>query len=155
MVSIDMPAGPSEVLVIADKHANPVHIAADLLSQVLIVIIYPIITVPSLYFSLFKNVCLPADHSLQSTHPFLSVPFSLPVNRSLYFCISVHSIPLSLSMSVSLPAPSLRLQLPISVSSFPFSSSSLLPPPLPHPHLHSLSLPPLHLSPSLSILSSQ
>ena len=35
MVSIDMPAGPSEVLVIADKHANPAHIAADLLSQVL------------------------------------------------------------------------------------------------------------------------
>lgn len=34
MVSIDMPAGPSEVLVIADKHASPVHIAADLLSQV-------------------------------------------------------------------------------------------------------------------------
>ncbi|XP_057970261.1 histidinol dehydrogenase, chloroplastic-like isoform X2 [Malania oleifera] len=33
MVSIDMPAGPSEVLVIADKHANPAHIAADLLSQ--------------------------------------------------------------------------------------------------------------------------
>ncbi|XP_020253015.1 histidinol dehydrogenase, chloroplastic-like [Asparagus officinalis] len=33
MVSIDMPAGPSEVLVIADKHANPTHIAADLLSQ--------------------------------------------------------------------------------------------------------------------------
>ncbi|CAM8994736.1 hypothetical protein QQ045_008499 [Rhodiola kirilowii] len=33
MISIDMPAGPSEVLVIADKHANPVHIAADLLSQ--------------------------------------------------------------------------------------------------------------------------
>ncbi|ONK65204.1 uncharacterized protein A4U43_C07F34750 [Asparagus officinalis] len=33
MVSIDMPAGPSEVLVIADKHANPVYIAADLLSQ--------------------------------------------------------------------------------------------------------------------------
>ncbi|KAG6514910.1 hypothetical protein ZIOFF_025285 [Zingiber officinale] len=33
MVSIDMPAGPSEVLVIADRHANPVHIAADLLSQ--------------------------------------------------------------------------------------------------------------------------
>ncbi|KAL8108803.1 hypothetical protein AgCh_025046 [Apium graveolens] len=33
MVSIDMPAGPSEVLVIADKQANPVHIAADLLSQ--------------------------------------------------------------------------------------------------------------------------
>ncbi|KAF9601755.1 hypothetical protein IFM89_022869 [Coptis chinensis] len=33
MVSIDMPAGPSEVLVIADKYANPVHIAADLLSQ--------------------------------------------------------------------------------------------------------------------------
>jgi len=30
-----MPAGPSEVLVIADKHANPAHIAADLLSQVL------------------------------------------------------------------------------------------------------------------------
>lgn len=35
MVSIDMPAGPSEVLVIADKYASPVHIAADLLSQVL------------------------------------------------------------------------------------------------------------------------
>lgn len=33
MVSIDMPAGPSEVLVIADKEANPVHVAADLLSQ--------------------------------------------------------------------------------------------------------------------------
>ena len=34
MVSIDMPAGPSEVLVIADEHASPVYIAADLLSQV-------------------------------------------------------------------------------------------------------------------------
>lgn len=34
MVSIDMPAGPSEVLVIADKNANPAHVAADLLSQV-------------------------------------------------------------------------------------------------------------------------
>jgi len=34
MVSIDMPAGPSEVLVIADKHAIPSHVAADLLSQV-------------------------------------------------------------------------------------------------------------------------
>ncbi|KAI4322024.1 hypothetical protein L6164_021752 [Bauhinia variegata] len=33
MVSIDMPAGPSEVLVIADKNAMPHHIAADLLSQ--------------------------------------------------------------------------------------------------------------------------
>ncbi|KAA8537069.1 hypothetical protein F0562_029547 [Nyssa sinensis] len=33
MVSIDMPAGPSEVLVIADKYASPIHIAADLLSQ--------------------------------------------------------------------------------------------------------------------------
>ncbi|CAM6092389.1 unnamed protein product [Calypogeia fissa] len=33
MVSIDMPAGPSEVLVIADEHASPVHVAADLLSQ--------------------------------------------------------------------------------------------------------------------------
>ena len=32
-VSIDMPAGPSEVLVIADSKANPVFIAADLLSQ--------------------------------------------------------------------------------------------------------------------------
>ncbi len=31
--AIDMPAGPSEVLVIADKFANPVFIAADLLSQ--------------------------------------------------------------------------------------------------------------------------
>ena len=34
MISIDMPAGPSEVLVIADRYASPVHIAADLLSQV-------------------------------------------------------------------------------------------------------------------------
>ncbi|XP_027917529.1 histidinol dehydrogenase, chloroplastic-like [Vigna unguiculata] len=33
MVSIDLPAGPSEVLVIADKHAIPRHVAADLLSQ--------------------------------------------------------------------------------------------------------------------------
>ena len=33
MVSIDMPAGPSEVLVIADKHASPAFVAADLLSQ--------------------------------------------------------------------------------------------------------------------------
>jgi histidinol dehydrogenase len=31
--AIDMPAGPSEVLVIADEHANPVFVAADLLSQ--------------------------------------------------------------------------------------------------------------------------
>jgi histidinol dehydrogenase len=31
--AIDMPAGPSEVLVIADKYANPIFIAADLLSQ--------------------------------------------------------------------------------------------------------------------------
>lgn len=30
---IDMIAGPSEILVIADKGANPVHVAADLLSQ--------------------------------------------------------------------------------------------------------------------------
>ncbi len=32
-VAIDLPAGPSEVLVIADKTANPVFVAADLLSQ--------------------------------------------------------------------------------------------------------------------------
>jgi histidinol dehydrogenase len=32
-VAIDMPAGPSEVLVIADKTGNPAYIAADLLSQ--------------------------------------------------------------------------------------------------------------------------
>lgn len=32
-VAIDMPAGPSEVAVIADKTANPAFIAADLLSQ--------------------------------------------------------------------------------------------------------------------------
>lgn len=32
-ISIDMPAGPSEVLVIADKQANPAYVAADLLSQ--------------------------------------------------------------------------------------------------------------------------
>jgi histidinol dehydrogenase len=31
--SIDMPAGPSEVLVVADEKANPAFIAADLLSQ--------------------------------------------------------------------------------------------------------------------------
>ena len=33
MVSIDMIAGPSEILVIADGKSNPVHVAADLLSQ--------------------------------------------------------------------------------------------------------------------------
>jgi len=33
MVGIDMPAGPSEVLVIADGGADPSHVAADLLSQ--------------------------------------------------------------------------------------------------------------------------
>lgn len=32
-VDIDMIAGPSEILVIADKNANPAHVAADLLSQ--------------------------------------------------------------------------------------------------------------------------
>jgi phosphoribosyl-ATP pyrophosphohydrolase/phosphoribosyl-AMP cyclohydrolase/histidinol dehydrogenase len=32
-VSIDMPAGPSEVLVIADSSANPAFVASDLLSQ--------------------------------------------------------------------------------------------------------------------------
>jgi len=32
-VAIDMPAGPSEVLIIADKTANPDFVAADLLSQ--------------------------------------------------------------------------------------------------------------------------
>ena len=31
--SIDMPAGPSEVLIIADSNANPAFVAADLLSQ--------------------------------------------------------------------------------------------------------------------------
>ena len=33
LVSIDMIAGPSEILVIADKNTNPAHAAADLLSQ--------------------------------------------------------------------------------------------------------------------------
>ena len=33
MVAIDMPAGPSEVLVVADADAPPAHVAADLLSQ--------------------------------------------------------------------------------------------------------------------------
>ena len=33
LVSIDMIAGPSEILVIADKKSNPKHIASDLLSQ--------------------------------------------------------------------------------------------------------------------------
>lgn len=32
-VSIDMPAGPSEVLVVADRDANPAFVASDLLSQ--------------------------------------------------------------------------------------------------------------------------
>lgn len=32
-VAIDMPAGPSELLVIADETANPAYVAADLLSQ--------------------------------------------------------------------------------------------------------------------------
>lgn len=32
-VSIDMPAGPSEVMVIADESANPAFVASDLLSQ--------------------------------------------------------------------------------------------------------------------------
>ncbi len=32
-LAIDMPAGPSEVLIIADKTANPAFVAADLLSQ--------------------------------------------------------------------------------------------------------------------------
>src|SRR5690606_13352049 len=31
--SIDMPAGPSEVLVLADETSNPVYVAADLLAQ--------------------------------------------------------------------------------------------------------------------------
>ena len=33
LVSIDMPAGPSEVLIIADKKADPAFAAADFLSQ--------------------------------------------------------------------------------------------------------------------------
>jgi len=33
MVSIDMIAGPSEILIIADSKSNPAHVAADLLSQ--------------------------------------------------------------------------------------------------------------------------
>lgn len=33
MVSIDMIAGPSEILIVADRTANPVYVAADLLSQ--------------------------------------------------------------------------------------------------------------------------
>ena len=32
-VAIDMPAGPSEVEVLADETANPIFVAADLLSQ--------------------------------------------------------------------------------------------------------------------------
>lgn len=32
-ISIDMPAGPSELLIIADQHAKPSFVAADLLSQ--------------------------------------------------------------------------------------------------------------------------
>lgn len=33
MVSIDMIAGPSEILIVADENSNPRHLAADLLSQ--------------------------------------------------------------------------------------------------------------------------
>lgn len=33
LVDIDMIAGPSEILIIADETANPVHVAADMLSQ--------------------------------------------------------------------------------------------------------------------------
>ena len=33
LTAIDMPAGPSELLVVADKTANPAYVAADLLSQ--------------------------------------------------------------------------------------------------------------------------
>ncbi len=33
VVSIDMIAGPSEILIVADKKSNPKHLAADLLSQ--------------------------------------------------------------------------------------------------------------------------
>ncbi len=33
VVSIDMIAGPSEILIIADEKSNPVHLASDLLSQ--------------------------------------------------------------------------------------------------------------------------
>ena len=32
-VAIDLPAGPSEVLVYADQSSNPDYVAADLLSQ--------------------------------------------------------------------------------------------------------------------------
>ena len=32
-VAIDMPAGPSELLIMADKNANPAFVASDLLSQ--------------------------------------------------------------------------------------------------------------------------
>src|SRR5690606_32703279 len=32
-VAIDLPAGPSEVLIIADNNADPVAVAADLLAQ--------------------------------------------------------------------------------------------------------------------------
>ncbi len=33
VTAIDMPAGPSEVMVLADRTANPVYVAADMLSQ--------------------------------------------------------------------------------------------------------------------------
>ncbi|MGI6150439.1 MAG: histidinol dehydrogenase, partial [Christensenellales bacterium] len=33
LVDIDMIAGPSEILIVADETANPVHVAADMLSQ--------------------------------------------------------------------------------------------------------------------------
>lgn len=52
MVSIDMPAGPSEVLVIADKYASPVHIAADLLSQVNF-FLFTLVTSTTILFIMF------------------------------------------------------------------------------------------------------
>jgi phosphoribosyl-ATP pyrophosphohydrolase/phosphoribosyl-AMP cyclohydrolase/histidinol dehydrogenase len=33
LLSIDMPAGPSELLVIADSASNPSYVVSDLLSQ--------------------------------------------------------------------------------------------------------------------------
>ena len=60
MVSIDMPAGPSEVLVIADEHASPVYIAADLLSQVLSLLtgrLGEFVSAANLYISFFLFCC--------------------------------------------------------------------------------------------------
>lgn len=53
-VAIDMPAGPSEVMVVADQSADPVFVAADLLSQAehgpdsQVILVTPVVDLPGL-----------------------------------------------------------------------------------------------------------